>query len=133
MSEDPLEEFAKQYDPQKFVVKYEGGGSVSSDGDYSYIAKLMLNPVPDGRHRIAFRILTRYLVNVQGLSDDEAFEALDAYFEACEAIEPTHARGRLMEWIQYARRTGYKPPFLETIQNDDPDLYLTIMKAITSK
>ena len=130
---DPLADFAEKYDTKKFEPKKFEGGSLSSDDAYDYIAKLMMRPVTDGRHRLAWKVLPQFAVNIMGWSDDEAYEMISAYPKSCEAEEPTDARGRLMYFIQNARRTGYKPPRLETIWEDDPELFEVITDAITDK
>lgn len=128
-----FEDFAKQYDTKKFEPKKYEGGSLSSDDGFDYIAKLMFHPVADGRHRLTWKVLPTFAVNVLNLSDDDAFEMISTYLKACEMEEPTGARDRLMYYIQNARRTGYKPPRLETIRDDDPELFQLIVDAITDK
>ena len=126
------DEFKQRYNAQAWVVqRLPPSVQQTLDGNpYAYIAKLLMHPVTDGRHRLCFRILPRYAVNVLGLSHEKAYELCKTYMDSCVALLDTDAPGRLDYYIWYAQTGGYRPPTLQTIQEDDPELYQIIVEAI---
>lgn len=100
------------------------GGSPSRR--YTWIDKIIKEGVPDGRARLILYVISRYLVNVKGLSDDEALAEIESFIEAscrnhgnCSKIY----KSWIKNVIKSIRRGGWRPWSLETIQRKDPDLY----------
>lgn len=100
--------------------------------DYTYIAKLIENPITDGRHRILWQVLAPYAVNVLKLNRSDAMELVDGYIEMCNALKPTNAGFKSAYYVDRAMITGLLPPRLDTIKRNDEDLYDTIVAAIGS-
>ncbi|MCL5008608.1 MAG: DNA primase noncatalytic subunit PriX [Candidatus Marsarchaeota archaeon] len=82
---------------------------------YLWIEKLLQNPIPDVRHRSVNLILAPYLVNVKGLSEEDAVKVINAYIDRCREINPdtkinlTYIRYQ----CRYAKEKGMKPLSLE--------------------
>ena len=53
-----------------------------------WIEALLERGVPEGRHRLLWRVVSYYLVTVRGLSRDEAVAAARAWLERCNALSP---------------------------------------------
>ena len=78
---------------------------------YTWIAKLLANPIGDVRHRTTNLILAPYLVNVQGLSEDDAAKVIVDYIERCKQVEPnTKVNESYIKYqCRYAKAHGTKP------------------------
>ncbi len=80
-------------------------------GEFAWVEKLLATPIPDVRHRVVNLILAPYLVNVKGLSEEQAFEIIRDYIEKCKMINPNTAitDSYIMYQCRYAKRRGLKP------------------------
>ncbi len=78
---------------------------------YEWIAKLLGSPIPDVRHRTVNLILAPYLVNVKGMSEEEAAKTIIDYIERCKQIEPsTKVNETYIRYqCRYAKAKGSKP------------------------
>jgi len=109
-------------------------GKIKQDArGYGWVERLLEHPVDDGRHRILWLIVAPYLVNIKGLSvEDAKKEALD-YLQKCSKIKPIEGDlGRLADYyVNYASRVGLKPVSLQTLTREPQyrDLY-EILKPI---
>ncbi len=108
-----------------------GRGSAPS---YAWIEELLKHPIQDGRHRTLWHIVAPYLINVKGLSFDEAFAIAREYFLRCGQVKPlSPSESSFMRQIKYylrvAERDGYGPWRLTTIQAKDPELYRIVTGA----
>ncbi len=95
---------------------------------YSYVESLLRHPVSDGRHRAVWLILAPYATNVKNLSDAEASELIQSYVS-----EGGESRGmkRFIEYnVRRARRLGLKPPTLNKLKTEHPDLYSLLPKEV---
>jgi len=99
---------------------------------YAWIERLLRSGVPDGRSRLILYVLSRYLVNVRGLSDEEAVAEIEAFIEAscrnhgnCSKIYRSWVRNV----VKHVRRGGWRPWSLARIQRDDPELYEVVSKV----
>lgn len=99
---------------------------------YSYIEIVLERGLPDGRKRFILYVASRYLVNVKGLSVDEALEALRGFLEAsCR----NHGNcGRVYDsWLRSVLRgVGEKrlyPPGLSRLGERDPELYALVARV----
>ncbi len=93
---------------------------------YEWIEAIIERGVPDGRSRLILYVISRYLLNVKGLSPEEAEAVVDSFIEAsCR----NHGNcGKIYKsWIRHVLRRvkegGWKPWSLERIKRDDPELY----------
>jgi len=105
----------------------------TSSKRYAWIDKVIREGVPDGRARLILYVISRYLVNVKGLNDDEALAEIESFIEAsCR----NHGNcGKIYKsWIKnvvkHVRRGGWKPWSLEGMQKRDPELYNIIRGVI---
>jgi hypothetical protein len=99
---------------------------------YAWIDKVIKEGVPDGRARLILYVISRYLVNIKGLSDEEALAEIEAFINAsckrhgnCSKIY----KSWIKNVIKGVRRGGWKPWSLETMQKKDPELY-SIVRGI---
>ncbi|MEM4144244.1 MAG: DNA primase noncatalytic subunit PriX [Candidatus Bathyarchaeia archaeon] len=88
------------------------------DRGYSWIEKLLANPVDDGRHRLLWLIVAPYLVNVKGVPLSEAEKTAYEWLVECNKTKPVEDDlNRLAKYyVEYAARAGLKPLSLETIK-----------------
>ncbi|MEM1873295.1 MAG: DNA primase noncatalytic subunit PriX [Acidilobaceae archaeon] len=93
---------------------------------YRWIEKLIERGVPDGRARLILYVLSRYLVNVKKLEDEEAAKVIQVFLENscknygnCGKIYQTWVASTL----RGVRRGGWKPWSLSRIREKDPELY----------
>ncbi|MGC8538949.1 MAG: DNA primase noncatalytic subunit PriX [Candidatus Micrarchaeia archaeon] len=93
--------------PQPKIAALREKGS----GEFAWVEKLLTTPIPDVRHRVVNLILAPYLVNVKGLSEEQAFEIIRDYIEKCKMINPNTAitDSYIMYQCRYAKRRGLKP------------------------
>jgi hypothetical protein len=128
--------FKEKYDTEKLkeLFRPETTHSIvgsSAPTDYSYIAKILLHPLRDGRHRLLWLVLAPYLTTILGMSTEDAVETLTKYYEECNKLEPTDIDGySIYYFVERAGREGIKPPKLDTIHEKDGDLYNLISGAL---
>ena len=99
---------------------------------YRYVEAVLEAGLPDGRKRFILYVASRYLVNVKGLSVDEALEVLRGFLEAsCR----NHGNcGRVYHsWLRSVLRGVSEkrllPPGLSRLREKDPELYTLVSKA----
>ncbi len=82
-----------------------------SAGSRAWIEKLIETPIPDVRHRVVNLVLAPYLINVKGMSEDDAFKVISAYIEKCRELDPnTRINDPYIRYqCAYAKRKGLKP------------------------
>ncbi len=86
--------------------------SVRTDGSrYDWIAKLIATPIADVRHRAVYQILAPYLMNVKGMSEDEATKVITEYIERCRQVDPnTKINEKYIRYqCRYAKAKGLMP------------------------
>ncbi len=78
---------------------------------YDWIAKLLATPIADVRHRVVNLVLAPYLVNVKGMSEDDAVKAIADYIERCKQIDPTTRvnESYIRYQCRYAKARGSRP------------------------
>lgn len=76
-----------------------------------WIEKLLNTPIQDVRHRTVNLILAPYLVNVKGMSPEQASKVINDYINKCKELNPdTKITERYVEYqCNYAKRKGMKP------------------------
>ena len=123
-------EWSQQHKPRQAVKILSREKASETKSGYRWVERLLSSPVEDGRHRILWLIVTPYLVNIKGLSVDEAkVVALDYLKKCSERRRIKDNQQRLASYyVAYAKRTGLKPLSVETLRQKHPDLY-EIVKA----
>ncbi|MFP3080533.1 MAG: DNA primase noncatalytic subunit PriX [Acidilobus sp.] len=101
--------------------------------DYSWIEVALKRGVPDGRHRLILYVLSRYLVNVKGLSTSDAIEEVRGFLDRC-CKNYGNCSKVYDSWIrnvlEKVKTGGWKPWTLERVKEKDPDLYGIIVKVL---
>ncbi|MGB9615248.1 MAG: DNA primase noncatalytic subunit PriX [Fervidobacterium sp.] len=103
---------------------------LENSNDYSYIYKLMLNPVSDGRHRILWLIIAPFTVNILHLSEEEAIEVCREYIRRCQVLSETDAMEDVEYHVRRAKMISLFPPKLETLKRNHEDLYEIVCKVL---
>ncbi|MEB2836522.1 MAG: DNA primase noncatalytic subunit PriX [Desulfurococcales archaeon] len=100
---------------------------------YEWVEAIIRRGVPDGRSRLILYVISRYLVNIRGLSDDEALAEVQGFLQAscsnygnCSKIYTSWIRNVL----KHVRRGGWRPWSLERMRREDPELYSIIEKVV---
>jgi hypothetical protein len=133
---ESVREWWKTQTPTEPGLKIISRGKVdeAQSKAYRWIERLIESPIDDGRHRVLWFILAPYLVNVKGLSLEEAEQIALDYLTKCSRIKPIEGDlNRLVKYyVEYAARTGLKPPSLKTLRTktEYEDLYKIISEAI---
>lgn len=80
-------------------------------GTRAWIDKLLETPIPDVRHRVVNLVLAPYLINVKGMSEDDAFKVISAYIEKCRELDPnTRINDPYIRYqCAYAKKKGLRP------------------------
>ncbi len=136
MSDDP---FNTEIFKAQFHKEVESGKSSSSGGSsegYTYIAKLLLTPVTDGRNRLLWLVLAPYAISILKMNRESAIDMITKYFKACDELSPCPKVLSLVEqYVDYVPTIegGLKPPKQETLMTNDPDLWAIVSRAIGEK
>ena len=100
---------------------------------YDWIEKIIKKGLPDGRKRFILYVLSAYLVNIKGLSEESALQVVKEFLENscrnhgnCSKVYESFIRGDL----QRVRSKGLKPISLEKLREKDPDLHSLIEQAL---
>jgi len=98
------------------------------------VKKVIEKELPDGRKRSILYVLSAYLVNVKGLSEEEALQVVQEFlenscrnFNKCEKIYESFIRGDLRR----VKSKGLKPLSQEKLRDKDLELYLTISTVLS--
>ncbi len=80
-------------------------------GNRAWIDRLLETPIPDVRHRVVNLVLAPYLINVRGMTEDDAFKVISSYIERCKALDPnTRINDSYIRYqCSYARKKGLRP------------------------
>ena len=100
---------------------------------YEWVERLIERGVPDGRSRLILYVISRYLLNVKGLSPEEAEAVIDSFIEAsCR----NHSNcGKIYKsWIRHVVRRvkegGWRPWSLERLKREDPELHSIVLNVV---
>lgn len=87
----------------------------ADSGAYRWIEKVLATPIHDVRHRTVNLILAPYLVNVRGMSEDQAASVILEYIEKCKELNPdTNVNSTYVKYqCRYAKAKGMRPLSLE--------------------
>ncbi|AOL15924.1 hypothetical protein BFU36_03380 [Sulfolobus sp. A20] len=101
-----------------------------SSSDFSWIDKVLEKGIQDGRKRFILYVASRYLVNIKGLGDEEAIQALKEFYYKV----PT---GKIYDsWLKSVvngvKNKGLLPWSLEKISEKDKEMYNEIIKILKS-
>jgi hypothetical protein len=98
------------------------------------VKKVIEKELSDGRKRFILYVLSAYLVNVKGLSEEEALQVVQGFIENscrnhsnCEKIYESFIRGDLRR----VKSKGLRPVSLERLREKDSELYSLIEKALS--
>ena len=91
---------------------------------YQYIQRLLEYPIRDGRHRVIWLILTPYFVNVKGLDEAAATDAVLSY------IGETKYKRFVRYYVKRAIKNGLLPPSEESLRSKHPDILQVLPKDI---
>jgi hypothetical protein len=85
------------------------------EGSYRWIERILENPLPDLRHRTVNLILAPYLVNVKGMSEEDAANIITEFIEKCKQINPdTRINSTYIKYqCRYSKAKGLRPLSLE--------------------
>ena len=89
MDEEELKKFNVENFKKQFEKKVEYSGNLCNGEGYQYIAKLLLRPVKDGRHRILWLVIAPYVANILKLTREQALNAVESYLKLCNELQPT--------------------------------------------
>ena len=102
-------------------------------GNYEWIEKLLKTGVPDGRHRLILYVISRYLVNVKGLTEDEALKVIHDFldlscknFKNCSKVYDSWIKNV----VRKVKEGGWKPWSLDKIKSADPDLFSKLEEVL---
>ena len=124
------ETFKAQFKKEREVLPLSEGKS-NAGGSYEFIARLLLHPVSDGRHRLLWLVLAPYAVTILKLPRDSAVDLVRKYLEECDKLKPCSDVLDIVEtYVDYAAQIDLHPPKLDTIRETDPDMAEIIEKAI---
>ena len=102
------------------------GGGVSGPGTVQWIEELLERGVQDGRHRLLWRVVAPYLVNVRRLSRDEAAARAREWLDRCAGLRPLSDRSLRTSGVRYylenAGRSGLRPASMSRLLEFYPDL-----------
>ena len=98
--------------------------------NYDWIEKVLEKGLEDGRKRFILYIASRYLVNVKGLSEDQAMEVIREFAKK-------KGSGKVYDsWVRSVLRgvkaKGLKPWTLKRLQERDPELFKQVEAVLNS-
>lgn len=97
--------------------------------DYSWIEKVLEKGMNDCRKRFILYVASRYLINVKGVSEDEALEKLKEFYYKKDGGKVYESWLRSV--IKGVKNKGLKPPTLEKLKEKDKELYEEVIKTLS--
>lgn len=101
-----------------------------------WIERIIEYGVPDGRSRLILYVISRYLVNVKGLSIGDAEKVIDGFLNAsCE----NHGKCTKIyrSWVRNVLKRvkdgGWRPWSLDRLAREDPELYKLLVSLGVAK
>ena len=92
--------------------------------NYQWIAELLNCNIEDGRARLLFDV-SRYLINLQGHSVEEAAEKINSWLNS-----RYYSKSMIISECKRALKDGTYPRRIGTIRNTDQELYAIIPEEI---
>ena len=112
------------------VIQYVPSPKPRTNKGYQYIEELLKHAaVSDGRHRIAWLILSPWTVSVKLLSDDQAIDLIQNYVTAGGNVDAGMKRFIAYN-VRRARRLGLMPPTMSKLKAEHSDIYALLPKEI---
>ncbi len=103
---------------------------------FNWIEQIIKNGVPDGRTRLILYVISRYLINVKKLSEDEALAQINEFinnscknYNNCSQIY----KSWIINVIGKVKNGKWKPWNIDKIKNSDPELYKVLEPIINKK
>jgi hypothetical protein len=95
-----------------------------------WIERLLQTPIADHRKYCIWRALTPYLINIRGLSDEQALSVIMTWLDKCKTVRRLsfYPKPRAREQIRRVRNIGYYPISLNNLKIENPDLYDLVME-----
>ncbi|AFZ70175.1 hypothetical protein Calag_0406 [Caldisphaera lagunensis DSM 15908] len=100
---------------------------------FNWIEKIIKNGVPDGRTRLILYVISRYLINVKKLNDEEALNQINEFinnscknYNNCSQIY----KSWIINVIGKVKNGKWKPWNMDKIRNSDPELYKVLEPII---
>lgn len=122
-----LEEFFSRMCPDRSMCEEAGGER------HAWIARLIEGGAEDGRARLILYVISRYLMNVRRMSEEEAMREIEVFLERscknygrCEKIYASWIRSVL----RGVRQRGLMPWSPARIRERDPQLYEVIKRYL---
>lgn len=99
--------------------------------NYDWVEKVLDEGLEDARKRFILYVASRYLVNVKGLSEDEAIKRLEEFYSK-------KGGGKVYEsWLKSVVRgvknKGLLPWSLKRIEEKDKEMYIVISKVLNKQ
>ncbi|MDP8002918.1 MAG: DNA primase noncatalytic subunit PriX [Caldisphaera sp.] len=100
---------------------------------YEWVERLIKSGVPDGRARLILYVISRYLINIKKLNDEDALNQIYEFinnscknYSNCTQIY----KSWLTNVIRKVKDGKWKPWTLEKLMKSDPELYKNVKTAI---
>jgi hypothetical protein len=93
-------------------------------GNIHWIEQLLRAPIQDHRKFAIWRILAPYLINVKGVSKDEAYNVIENWLNECDKLNRLsfYPKSKIREGIRGAAK-GYFPIGFEKLKIENSELY----------
>ncbi|MEM2914205.1 MAG: DNA primase noncatalytic subunit PriX [Candidatus Bathyarchaeia archaeon] len=128
---DTISRWVKRKKDEAPAIKILRPLSSKSLKRYEWIENLLNKLIDDGRHRILWLIIAPYLVNVKGLSIEDAERVALEYLERCNKVKKIEGnlRGLARYYVRYAMDRRLKPLSLSKLREDHLELHKIITKS----
>jgi len=102
---------------------------------YEWVKTIIDRGVPDGRSRLILYVISRYLLNILSLTQEEALREIEVFLEnSCRNYG--RCGGIYSSWVRnvvkYVSQGGWKPWSLERIKREDPQLYEIVQSVLST-
>ena len=104
-------EIIDYYSSSKIKLPQSKLKHTATSQESAWIENVLATPIPDVRHRAVNLVLAPYLVNVKGMSVEDATSAIMKYIDECKRINPNTDVSEVYIRYQcnYAKNKGMRP------------------------
>lgn len=103
--------------------------SAIGDNAIVWIEKLLQTPIQDFRKYCIWRILGPYLLNIRGLTYEEAFNTIKEWLDICSQQKRRldfYPKSKISDGLKGAAKKGYFPISLGKLKTESKDLYILL-------
>jgi Primase X len=105
----------------------------NNNQEIPWIEKLLKTPLPDYRKMIIWLVLSRYLINIRGMTYDQAFQIIKEWTRKCnqeKPLYPSYFDSIIRDRLRQAMKDKKYPIGLTRLKTENRELYNSLLRRL---